>query len=202
MSKTEKLLVGFAALCLLASLGFVTVVHANPSFFATGIAINNSSATTSVAYIGPGKATTTMPVYDAYAQTQAGFSFKADKAGLLLQFSASTTAAVLNAQIEYSQGADGLDCVTTPASCDWYRNYATDPTQVASTSPLTIIANPYSLTWTFASSTIAGSTTTLPLISRAALMIPTPFRYTRIVFTVTGASSTVWAQLVPVKEQR
>lgn len=165
---------------------------ANPSSFATGT--STAVATTTLSYMTPGTATTTTPVYDAYAQTfSGGLTSKADVAGLLVQLTASSTTTVLNANVEYSQ--DGID---------WYRNYVIDPNQVAtSTGAAFSLVNPFSISWKFASSTlIRGVTYTNPAQSSAALLIPTPFRYTRVVFSLSGANGAVWAQLVPIKEQR
>lgn len=177
-----------SAIALFAAAG---TAQANPSYFAIGT--TTAAATTSPAYMTPGTGTSTSPIYDAYAQTlSGGVSSKADTVGMLVQFTASSSATVLNASVEYSQ--DGID---------WYRNFVVDPNQTGtSTAPIFSVANPYSFRWQFASSTVGGIVVP-PNSNRstAALLIPTPFRYTRVVFTLTGAAGAVWAQLVPIKER-
>lgn len=178
---------------LAAALGLLVagVVHANPSYFASGVTTNNAASSTP-AYMTPGTATSTTPVYDAYAQTSGGgAAYKSDQAGLLVQFTASSTDTVLSLAVEYSQ--DGID---------WYRNFVVDPNQMGTTTPLAI-ENPFTTTWTFASSTVGGEALGANSDrSTAAILVPTPFRYTRVVASLTGGNGAVWAQLVPVKEQR
>ena len=111
--------------------------------------------------------------------------------GMLIQFTASSTNSVLGIAVEYSQ--DGVD---------WYRNYVLDPNQVGTTTAPSILSTPFSTTWKFASSSLGGANVAANSnYSTAAIMIPTPFRYTRVVFSITGANGAVWAQLVPIKEQ-
>jgi len=185
---------GFAAALLLAVtvgvLGFVAIAFANPSSFATGVTTNNA-ASTSPAYMTPGTGTSTTPVYDAYAQTNAGATYKADIAGLLVQFTASSTNSVLNISVEYSQ--DGVD---------YYRNFVVDPNQIGTSTTPFSLTTAFTTTWKYASSTVVGGVGVIGDRATAAIMIPTPFRYTRVVFSVTGANGAVWAQLVPVKEQK
>jgi hypothetical protein len=181
-----------ALIAAIAVFGTAGTAHANPSYFANGT--TTSAATSSPAYMTPGTGTSTTPVFDAYAQTtNGGLTSKADYAGLLLQFSASSTASKLTGNVEYSQ--DGID---------WYRNYLTDPIQVGTTTwPTFNVGTPFSLSWQFASSTTGGgAVASNSNRSTAAMQIPTPFRYTRIVFSMTGGNGAVWAQLVPIKERQ
>jgi hypothetical protein len=180
-----------AVLSVIALFAVAGTAQANPSYFAIGTSTN--AATTSPAYMTPGTGTSTTPVFDAYAQTlNGGVTSKADTAGLLVLFTASSTNTVLNASVEYSQ--DGID---------WYRNFVVDPNQTGtSTAPVFSVGNPYSFSWQFASSTVGGTAVaSTSNRSTAALLIPTPFRYTRVVFTMTGTAGAVWAQLVPIKER-
>ncbi len=164
-------------------------VHANPSYY-TGVVTTNYAATTSPAFLTPGTATTTTPIYNAYASTtNGGLTTKADSAGLLVRFCGSSTNAVLNNSVEYSQ--DGID---------WYRNFVLDPRQTGTTTPQTI-GTPFSQNWKFASSTLGGAAGA-DLCSTAATVIPTPFQYTRVVSSITGANGSVWVELVPIKETR
>jgi hypothetical protein len=177
---------------VIALFGFTGLALANPSSFAT--AISTSAATSSPSYMTPGRATTTTPVYDAYSQTaNGGFTSKADYAGLLVQFSASSTASILGITAEYSQ--DGID---------WYQDFVVDPNQIAtSTGPTFSLVNPFAFSWKFASSTLGGiSPSSTSNRATAALLVPTPFRYTRLVFSMTGGNGAVWASLLPIKQQR
>jgi hypothetical protein len=164
---------------------------ANPSYFARGVT-TNSAASTTPAYLTPGTATSTTPTFDAYAQTNnGGATFKADSAGIVQQFCASSTATVLNTSVEYSQ--DGID---------WYRNFVFDPSQTGTTSVNRNLVTPYSISQTFASSSLQGT----PIAANnkctySAFTIPTPFRYTRVVSSMTGGNGSIWNQLVPLKEQ-
>ncbi len=188
MIKT-RLAAGLAG--VIALLGMAGTAHANPSIFAG--ATSTAAATTTVSYMTPGAGTSTTPVYDAYAATFSGGQVaKADYAGLLVQFTGSSTATVLNATVEYSH--DGID---------WYRNFVIDPNQTGTTTaPVFSLANPFSFRWQFASSTVGGAAQTATNRSTAALLIPTPFRFTRVVFSMIGGNGAVWAQLVPIKEIR
>src|SRR4051812_47458262 len=96
-----------AVLLFVVALGIGGTAYANPSLFAIGVT-TNSAATTSPAFMLPGKATSTTPVYDSYTQTTSGGQVsKADRAGLLMNFTGSSTASVFRGCPEYSQ--DGID---------------------------------------------------------------------------------------------
>lgn len=164
-----------------------SVAHANQSFFASGVT-THGAASTSPAYMTPGTGTSTTPVYDAYAQTcGGGRTSKADQAGLLVQFNGSSTSAVLSLAVEYSQ--DGVD---------WYRNFVIDPAQAGTTTPLSVVS-PFAISWKYAAAVLGGAG--VSGTSTAAFAVPTPFRYTRVVASITGANGAAWMQLVPVKEQ-
>lgn len=190
MIKHYKHIAAVLGLVALFGLGGAGTAHANPSTFAVGT--STSAASTSPAYMTPGAATSTTPVYDAYAQAfSGGATFKTDFAGLLVQFSASSTATVLNQSVEYSQ--DGID---------WYRNFVLDPKQMGTTTMALVLNNPFSTSWQFASSSVGGAAVaSTSKRSTATMLIPTPFRYTRIVYSLTGGNGAVWAQLVPIKER-
>jgi hypothetical protein len=189
MNKTQKNT--FLIFVVLAvSLSVFGFAYANPSYFATTVT-TNSAASTSPAYLTPGVSTSTTPVYDAYAQTVAGGgTYKADSAGLVIQFTASSTASVLNASVEYS-----ADCI------DYYRNFVLDSRQLGTSTAPYSLDTAFSARWKFASSSLNGTAVSASNnLSTAALVVPTPFRCTRVVFSVTGGNGAVWAQLVPVKE--
>lgn len=192
MIKRYKAILSVLGLVALFGFGWAEPVHANPSTFA--ISTSTSAATTSPRYMTAGNSTTTTPVYDAYAQTlSGGQTFKADLAGLLVRFAASSTATTLNTNVEYSH--DGID---------WYRNFVMDPMQPATTTaPVFTLGNPFSSAWRFASSTVGGAAVNAAggATSTAAMLIPTPFRFTRVVFSLTGGNGAVWAQLIPIRER-
>lgn len=187
-SKTAKWIAGIA---VATSLLGATVAYANPRFFGNPVTTGNTASSTP-AYLVPGTSTSTTPVYDAYAQTQNGAKFKADKATLALQFTGSSTLSTLNASIEYSN--DGID---------WYRNFVIDPNAMGTTTTPYSLATPESINWKFASSTVGGVALTASngATSTAYMLIPTPARYTRVVISLTGDRGSVWAQIVPIKEQ-
>ena len=156
-------------------------VRANPSYFARGTA--SATATTTLAFMTPGTATTTV-THDAFFE---GNNTKADSVALQLMLKASSTGTVLVTNIEYSE--DGID---------WYQNnldtYAAGAIAVAT---------PNSLTWTFATSTIGG------LLNGGAgvdfgqkvIGVKTPTRYVRAVLSLTGANGGVWVKFIPSKER-
>lgn len=123
---------------------------------------------------------TTTQVYIASggnATTSAYDSFNGDpnasNSGVLfLQFTASSTSSVLGVTFQYSQ--DGID---------WYG----DDTGAATSTNINLV-NTYS--WT-----AAGTATTSKVIT-----MPTPTRFVRAVYTMTGAAGGVWSSFVVKKE--
>lgn len=134
-----------------------------------------SLATTSVTYMGVGTATTTATCNMALAGDATEVF---DDAVLTIQFTGSSTASVLNTQIEYSQD-----------SIDWYSDRLTAG---ATTTQTINIAQPTTYTWNFASTTMAGVTGTAS-VDTNIITVPTPMKYVRAVFTATGANSAIWA---------
>lgn len=190
MKVGERLFVTFSVVVILFGLA-VAVAHANPTYFTAGVSTNNA-ASTSPTYMTPGTATSTTPVYDSYALTTGGVQYKADSAGLLVQYIASSTATVFNENVEYSQ--DGID---------WYRNFALSPSQMSTTTWPFALTTPFSSTYKFASSSLDGASfaSSSQNMSSAAMLVPTPFRFLRVYFTVSGGNGAVWAQIVPTKER-
>lgn len=153
--------------------------YANPAFF--NPPITTSTASSTPAYLTVATATTTL-TYDTFVN---GSTYKADSAVLLTQFTASSTASLLTITPEYSQ--DGID---------WYQdNLNTQGT----TSPSTSLQVPHTYSWLFASSTIGGQPAT-PRVSKA-ILLTTPTRFIRIIYTITGNSGAVWGEIVPNKQQ-
>lgn len=133
--------------------------------------VSTAAATTTVAYITPGTATTTL-TYDSLFTAS-------DQAVLFTQFAASSTSSVLNITAQYSQ--DGID---------WYGDNLLVSTNSTSTPAKSIqIGNTY--TWL-----AAGTATT-----SKAVFIPTPTRYTRVQYSMTGANGAVWGSMVAKKQQ-
>lgn len=161
---------------------FLSVAHANPSFF---IRTQSASATTTVVAITPGIATTTL-TYDT-GNNAAG---SADSAALLVQFNGSSTLSLLNANIEYSQ--DNIDWYIAPVGQD-FQAYAT--TTVAG-GAIQTIQYPYaSTTAAFSVGTPNGTATTS---SMRIVNLKTPTRYIRAVFTMPAGSlnGMFWAEFI------
>lgn len=197
MTLTRNRFVIAAIAAVLLAMGAVGIAFANASFF--GIGAQTSVATSSPAYMTPGTATSTV-YWDTY-QTQGGVPTRPDLATLLVLFNASNTSATLGIALEFADNISGVNCVTTPTACDWYRNYVSDPVMFGTTTPAVGIGEPFTVSWKFASSTMGGSATTSPY-STAAITVPTPTRYMRAVLTMTGGNGAVWARLAPVMQYR
>ncbi len=178
----------FAGIVLFAQEG-----KANPSQFTS--TAQTAAATSTLTYLTPGTASTTL-VYDAYEangtnQSNNGNTGLPTRLSLNIQEVASSTSSVLNVAIEHSSD-----------NVDWYQDDVyTNAGSPASTSTIPVdISAPLSYRWTFASSTFGGdasATTT----GRKSVTIPITTRYTRAVFTNTGARLGIWAQFVPIKER-
>jgi hypothetical protein len=173
-------------------LGFVQLALANPFTFASPATSATATTTRTYMAVNTTLATTTV-VYDSFEmngtnQTNKGNTQAANKATLLIQRDASSTASVLNVAIEYSD--DGID---------WYQNnlFAT-----ASTSQPIQLAPVNSYTWNYASTTVGGAPVLAATASTSkAILIDTPLRFVRAVFSVTGANTAIWAKFVPLKER-
>lgn len=133
--------------------------------------VSTAAATTSLTYITPGTATTTL-TYDSLFTGS-------DQAVLLTQLTASSTSSVLNITAQYSQ--DGID---------WYGDNLIESVNSTSTPAKSIqVGNTY--TWLAASTALTSK----------AIFIPTPTRFTRIQYSMTGAAGGVWGQMVAKKQQ-
>jgi hypothetical protein len=211
-----KLLFSFL---LLALIGIVFLVYpktsiAKPSYFvisgtnsfpATGL---SAGATTSPLYLtdmtndsvhnspnATGTATSTL-TFDAQAAPSGAQAL--DSAILAVQFTGSSTAAILNIAIERSQdcidfGGDYLNADATTTQANWL-----DPLNLGT-------ALSYQLT--YASTTYGGQqlrATSTPFT--VLLKIPTPTRCTRAVFTLASSTAAnirngaVWAQFIGKRE--
>lgn len=148
---------------------FTKVSLANPSFF--GIQSMTATATTTVASIAPGTATTTL-TFDSFSSGQ---QYAGDSVTLLLQSTGSSTAAVVNVNFQYSQD-----------NVDWYN---LNPLLGTATTSVNISS---ALTYSFTPATTS--------IQKNAIATPVPTRYIRAVITATGTSSTVWASFIAKKQ--
>lgn len=189
MFKKHSLAIGIAGIALLSLIG-AGIAYANPSYFGPGVSTNNA-ASTSVAYLIPGAATSTTPVLDAYTPSGQSTKFKVNQASVAIQFTASTTNSILTATIEYSND-----------NVDWYRSYVVDSNGMGTSTNPFYVTTPDQLSWKFASSSVGGvGIGATSNMSTAYIIIPTPARYTRIVFSIAGANGAVWAYITPIKEQ-
>jgi hypothetical protein len=154
-----------------------------------------ATATTTLAYMTPGTATTSI-VYDSNILARPNIAI--DKAILLTQLNASSTLTVLNTNLEYSMGVSGVDCTATPTACDWYQDNTYEYGLSTSTQPL-YIATANSYRWAFASSS-QGMLAPTRDRGLKAVTIPLWARYVRATYTLTGANGAVWGQIVPARQ--
>lgn len=194
------------ALILAIAFAFVRPVYANPSQFTN--TTQTATASSSVVYINPGAATTTL-VADTY-QVSTGNNYVNNTTELLVAFTASSTASQLNMNLEYATGyanGNAADCVNNPNSCDWFQDTGSNIAAGYATTTLpTNLAVVPQYQWKFASSTVGQQT---PSASNnrdtRAIAINAPTRYVRAVFTCSPTANVacaVWAQFVPSKEAR
>lgn len=166
-------------------LSFAAVTFANP--FYTGMKAKTSTATTTLAYLNAGTATSTL-VYDSYEQsgtneTNSGNITIPNTVALAIQGVGSSTSAVLNVTCEFSDD-----------NVDWYQNEIFPAT---STGPI-VINTPVSFTYTNASSTIGGVVATG---FKKLVQCPVPLRFVRAIIGNTGAGVGIWAAFIPTKQR-
>lgn len=177
------------AAVVLLGLGFANSALANP--FYTGTKARTAVATTTVAVLTPGAATTT-PLYDSYEvsgtnQTNGGNLTLPNTVAIVLQGAASSTATVINIACEFSDD-----------NVDWYQNeiYA------ASTTGAVLISTPVTYSFTYASSTVGGAALTASTNKFYKVFeCPVPLRYVRAVITDTGTNAVIWAAIIPKKQR-
>lgn len=163
--------------------GTAHTAEANPIFFPT--TCQTATATTSVTYMSAGLATTTLSC-DSYSS---GNPRGALRMSLLTQF-AATSSSILKINIEYSQD-----------NIDWYQDGGNINFNFATTTKPFDIGQVNSYTYNY-SSTTPGLGAALNATSTRIVLINTPTRYVRAVYTIPSGSTAgaVWAQLVPIKE--
>lgn len=168
----KKYKYAFIALVAIFSLAVIArVASANGSYFISPV--RTAAATSTLSVVGPGNGTTTL-TYDSLAL---GSTYATDRASLLIQATASSSSSLLGIAVQYSQ--DGVD---------WYDNDLAATTSPGSVTNISS-ANSYQLSGNSTAST-----------SLKAISVPTPTRFVRAVFTSTVATSSIWAQFVPIRQ--
>lgn len=182
---------------ILTALGILAgsyVGYANPSYFAPRT--STATATTTVVYMSPGNATTTL-IYDANDAGQT--NLKADELSLAIQLTASSSQTKLVWRYEFADDTSGTDCKTSPNACDWYYQ---DRELSASTATTSIkVGNLADNSWQFASSTAA--TVTSVTRGMKIVSVPAPTRYVKTVFYLPAESlnGAIWARYIPAKQK-
>lgn len=160
---------------------FVNAAHANPSQFPAPV--STAPATTTLAYMSPGNATTTLQL-DSYS---GGINYATNLATIAIQYTASSTAPTLKFRIEDS-----------PDGVDWYpRSNA-----LVSLATTTVLSgNSAEYQFTFATSTDFGGSGTASRLHQS-LTTNVPMRYMRVKFYVpaAGGNGGLWATIIPQKE--
>lgn len=195
---THKLpMVLLSGLIFITALMIFSVAKANPSFFIVGQA--TASATTTVAFMTAGTATTTL----YQPSNNNGNTTGINAATLLVQFTGSSTASSIQIAFEYANNDAGVDCSVTPAACDWYRDSLYGAAGVISTTTPSVGLGPTNIyTLPFASTSVGGSGL-LSTRTNRIINVQTPAQYVRAVITmpVGSLSGAVWAKFLPVKER-
>lgn len=188
MNKIYKIIGLVLAIILLAG---VVAVKASPSAFLP--TTQSASATTTVSYLTPGTATTSL-IYDSFSINNSGSVNKTqltDMATLFIQLAASTTATKLNINLEYSQ--DGID---------WFQDGGNIQNGFATTSKPFDIGQVSQYNFSFASSTAGlGGAATIGTTTRA-ISVRVPTRYLRAVYSLAigGGNGAVWSQIIPSRQ--
>lgn len=183
---------------LIALTGFAAyIVQANPSFFVYGQ--NTAVATSTVVYMTPGTATTTL----IQPTVTNGNPTVMNTATFLVQFTGSSTASNINIEFEYATAFSGTNCQTTPASCDWYKDglYGANGVISTTTTPVGLgTRNVYNLP--FSTTPLAGQSGTATRTNKI-LNVQTPAQYVRAVITMPAGSANgaIWAEWLPLKQQ-
>lgn len=175
MAKRNNLVaLGCVSLAVLVLLSlFVVRARANPS----DLNQSNALATTTVSYLTAG-ATTVTETYDSYGGG-VGEPNASEHAVLFTNFAASSTSSVLAVKLQYSM--NGID---------WFDDNLMESTNSTSTPVYNMgVSNSY--TWT-----AVGTAT-----SSKTIEVPTPTRYVRAQYTVTGANAAIWKVIIAKKEQ-
>lgn len=208
----RKIIYSTLAVLTLGVFVFAGVVSASPSQNTAGAGY--ATATTTIAWMTPGTATSTTIIYDSNQvrglnQSNQGNTWATDSAILKLQINASSTLTKFRIDLEYADGTESdTNCATTPASCAWYRNTLDNTMGYGTTTNPTSLNDPSYMTWQFASSTVGGVPPSTGLNGyngtnnrdTRIINVSTPTRYVRAVISVTGANGGIWGWFIPKKE--
>lgn len=179
---TQKVAITLIAVGVLLAAG---IAYANPLY--TAGKARSALATSTLAYMTPGTATSTL-VYDSYEQlgtnqpNQGNITIP-NTVALAIQGVGSSTASIVNLACEYSD--DGID---------WYQNEMFP----ATTSDPVLITAPNTFTFTNASSTIGGVAFNG---FKKIITCPLPTRFVRAVASVTGDKAAIWDTFIPSKQR-
>src|SRR3990167_5601402 len=194
--KIKRLIVPTTMFALFLAIGvwlqYPNFALGNPSFF--GQQTSTASATTTKAYMTPGRATTTLVVNSFLTAPEGN-----DRQTLLVQFTGSSTASKLGIAFQFSQ--DGINYYDDSLSL----GFAASTTLPIGLGVADSFVIPMATSTTglepFASTPISGSGWTA-----RAIDIPTPARYTKVVFSMPfgggNVNGAVWATVIPKKQLR
>lgn len=179
---TRNTYIALGLLVFAGMVSFGSFAKANPSYF---VRCQTASATTTVAYMSPGAATTTLTMPSS--QCNMSGVTAVDSAILHIQYTASSTGPTLVFRVEHSQ--DGVD---------WYPETVALAANATSTQ---LSGDSATYKWIMATSTDNGGSGTSARLMRS-YTITTPTAYTRVIFSVpaSGGNGALWASLV-AKEQ-
>lgn len=200
MSLTQKKVLALLGSLAVLSLGVLLLAQkagANPSFFIVGQA--TASATTTLTFMTPGTATTTV----VQTATNNGNTMGLNAATLLVQFTGSSTASSLAVSFEYANNDAGVDCSVTPTVCDWYKDGLLGASAIVSTTTQIVsLAAATAYTLPFASTTVGGVLGTASRTTRI-INVQTPAQYVRAVFTlpIGSLNGAIYAKFLPTKER-
>jgi hypothetical protein len=185
MTNTKYSIFGIGFVALIVTIVVTAIpAGANPSqFFPTK---ETASATTTLVYMTPGTATTTLS-YDSYQ----GDAVKIDQLTLAIQYTASTTATAPTLKLRLEDSMDNIN---------WYPRASVLNSLATSTQ---ITGNFGEYLWNVSSSTatdFGGSGTATRM--HTSLVVDAPMRYVRAKFytPVAGGNGGLWAQMIPFKE--
>lgn len=183
----KYILLGFTLTIAILVVGFNAFsAQANPSRITApdSCTTSSSSATTSISYMTPGTATTSVSCNLQRISAIAGGTDSVDSAVLVMQFHASSTAlSELDWYLEYSQ--DGID---------WYKENTSPVTGTTTTAtPKNYAWRQYSTSTPYSSNGKATSSVDMKVIS-----VTTPVRYVKATFTNPIGTSNVgvWASFI------
>lgn len=190
----------FATLLILMK---VNTAEANPPVFSqTNTTGGTNAATTSLVFIRGGLATSTVITdtaqFNGVGEIAGGMYLLMD-----IQFTGSSTPAILQWKNEYSNGSN---CITATSSCSWYPE--TNPIEPSLTvASTTNYLNPKINALAFATSTVGGlpyqgSASSLNFAtSSASVTVPIRARFVRTVFFTAPGSANValWAEVLGLR---